>query len=108
SDILNADYDRLQILQQVQETAIPTEFSNTDLVTLLDATQNGNQVPFSGLNVRLRFTATGANRKLYIVRRVVTADIANNYIEKVQEHSQENLSKVRKADFTNSCTCSTL
>lgn len=106
SDVLNADLDRLQILKMIQDVNIPTPFDATKLVALADASMGGNQVPFNGLNVRIRFVSSGANRKLYIVRRIVTAEITNDFVEKSEEHRIENLRKVKQIDINSACTCS--
>jgi len=96
SDKLNYEMTGYGVYSQLQDTTEPnTDYQNTP-VYFLNA-----HVTVNNLRMRVKFGSAKPNRKLYVVRHIVTPEVVNTLMVKAHEHREENMAHIK----TSSCDC---
>lgn len=100
SDKLNEEYSARQIYNQLNNTIEPDiAYAKTPINLIKE------EIGLNGVSIDIDFLSAKASRELFIVRRIVTPQIANELVTKTNEHSSENIQFIKATTLKSACGC---
>lgn len=104
SDILNFEKDSKELLQIGTQPFADLSSHYSKSIPHVLAQRTATSPTMSNVDLELDFSTVPSGHKLYIIRKITTPEVAQVFSQKVQEHEQENMQKIRLSSL-NDCNC---